>query len=62
MKPITFEDSEIECDKALYLFSKQNSFRVFMRRLSKSKLFDTFIMGLIVLSSVKLAADSYIVD
>lgn len=62
MKPITFEDSEIECDKALYLFSQQNRFRVFMLRLSKSKFFDVFIMGLILLSSVKLAADSYIVD
>ena len=50
----------IDCEKSLYIFAKMNWFRLFMYKLSKHKLFDNTIMALIALSSLKLAADSYL--
>jgi len=59
---VTFADADIECNRALYLFSQENWLRIKLFKLMKSKFFDNFVMGLIVLSSIKLAADSYIVE
>lgn len=53
--------SGITCDNALYVFHKMNPFRLFLYKVQKHKVFDNIIMGLIALSSVKLAADSYLV-
>jgi hypothetical protein len=50
----------IQCERSLYIFSKQNWIRLFMYKLSKHKLFDNVIMALIALSSLKLAVDSYL--
>jgi len=47
-------------DEGSYLFSKKNPFRLFMYKTYKHKLFDNTIMALIGLSSIKLAADSYL--
>lgn len=62
IKPVTFVDAEIECENSLYMFSQTNRFRIVLLRFSKSKFFDRSVMGLIVLSSIKLAMDSYIVE
>ena len=51
---------DIHCENSLYLFSKKNPFRLFMYKTYKHKLFDNTIMALIGLSSIKLAADSYL--
>lgn len=52
----------IECENSLYVFSKQNWLRQKMYILFKHKAFDNIIMGLIVLSSLKLASDTYYMD
>lgn len=62
IKKLTFADAEIECNRSLYLFSQQNWFRIKMFEFSKSKFFDNTVMVLIVFSSLKLAADTYIVE
>lgn len=62
IKPVTYVDAEIECERSLYLFSQQNAFRTALLRTYKTQHFDRFVMALIVLSSIKLAADSYIVE
>lgn len=62
VKKLTFKDAEIECNRSLYLFSQDNWFRKKMFDVSKSKVFDNSVMFLIVASSVKLAADTYIVE
>ncbi len=51
---------DVACEKALYLLSKQNKFRIFMYKMYKNKIFDNFIMLVIGLSSMKLAADTYL--
>lgn len=50
----------VHCEKAFYIFSKQNRFRIFVYKMQKHKLFDNTIMFLIALSSLKLAADTYL--
>lgn len=47
------------CENAMYIFNKKNPIRLFAYKVYKHKLFDNTIMFLIALSSVKLAADSY---
>lgn len=51
----------IKCEVSQYLFAKKNRFRIMCVKIMKHKMFDNFIMLLIALSSVKLAADSYLV-
>ena len=50
----------VECEFALYIFHKKGCFRLSLYKLQKNKLFDNTIMVLIALSSLKLAADTYI--
>ena len=52
----------VECEKSLYLFSKESKFRKLVYKIQKHKLFDNVIMFLIAVSSIKLAADSYLVS
>lgn len=49
----------VDCEQALYLFPKYSLFRDSCYRLYKNKYFDNFILGFILLSSFKLATDSY---
>lgn len=49
----------IECEFSLYLFKKQGCVRLMFYKLQKNKIFDNFIMFLIGVSSLKLAADTY---
>ena len=49
----------ISCNQSLFMFSKQNFVRIMFYKIVHSSAFDNFILGLIVLSSMKLAFDSY---
>lgn len=51
----------IRCEKSIYIFSKQNKFRLFCYKVQKHPLFDRFVMFLIAVSSLKLGIDSYLV-
>ena len=51
----------IKCEKSIYMFSKQNRFRLFCYKLQKHPVFDRFVMFLIAVSSLKLGIDSYLV-
>lgn len=52
----------VHCVMSLYLFHKENTFRLICYKIYKHKAFDNFIMLLIGLSSVKLAVDSYLTN
>lgn len=53
---------DVSCEMSLYMFSKDNPFRILCYHIISSKLFDHTIMVLIFLSSVKLASDTYFFD
>ena len=53
-----FEDNN--CDESLFLLSKTNKFRKFSYFLIKHPYFDNLILIIIIISSLKLAVDSYI--
>lgn len=52
----------IECNQSLYMFSKENRFRQVSYRLVKHPAWDNSIIVLIILSSLKLAFDTYLYD
>ena len=56
----------IYCNYAYYVFSKDNPFRYWSARMVKSEKwknkFETLILFLIILGSIKLAVDTYYVD
>jgi hypothetical protein len=49
----------VACALSVYLFSKDNRFRIACYRLWKHKLWESVVMALILLSSAKLATDTY---
>jgi len=49
----------VEANRSLYLFSKTNIIRIYAYKLYKWKVFENFVMFLIALSSLKLAAATY---
>ena len=51
----------IKCEKSIYMFSKQNRFRLFCYKLQKHPVFDRFVMFLIEVFSLKLGIESYLV-
>ena len=53
---------EVKCKVSFYLFNKRNRVRWFLFRVSKHNYFERVILGLIVVSSLKLAIDSYMMD
>ena len=53
---------EILADRSLYLFSRTSCFRRNIHFIQKHNYFESFIMLLIALSSVKLAMESYFVN
>ena len=53
---------EIMADNSLYLFNRTSCFRRNIHFIQKHHYFESFIMLLIALSSVKLAMESYFVD
>jgi len=50
----------IKCEKAFYFLRKENPIRRFCGRVVEAKYFETIILGMIVLNSIKLAYDTYI--
>ncbi len=50
------------CYESLFLFSQKSRLRRFLYRTIKNQYFDWVIIGFIVLTSIKLALDSYIED
>lgn len=52
----------INCSQSLWIFPKSNLVRIFCYRIVHSNLFDNLILGLIVISSFKLAADTYLIN
>jgi hypothetical protein len=51
--------SGVYAERALYLFTKQNFFRILVYKMVSNKLFDNIIMLVIALSSGKLAIATY---
>lgn len=49
----------IECAMSIYMFSKDSAFRTFCYKLWKHKLWENIVMALILLSSAKLASDTF---
>lgn len=58
VKPAIFKG--IKCQRSLYIFSKRNMFRRACYIIVKHKYFETVIFTAIVLSSIKLALDTFI--
>jgi len=50
----------VYCDRAFYLLSQENQFRIFIYKLCMSNQFEWFIMSLVILSSLKLVIDTYL--
>jgi hypothetical protein len=50
---------DVDCGQSLYLFPKYSLFRDSCYKLYKNKYFDNLILAFILLSSFKLATDSY---
>jgi hypothetical protein len=53
---------EIECSHSYHLFSKTNRFRILCYEISTSQKFETLILILIILSTIKLVIDTYIIN
>lgn len=53
---------EIECSHSYWLFSKTNRFRILCYKLSTSQKFETLVLILIILSTIKLVIDTYIIN
>lgn len=57
------EDFEgCECNLSFYILSKKNKFRIYLYRAVSHTGFETVILILIILSSIKLVIDTYIFD
>jgi hypothetical protein len=52
----------IECERSYYIFAKSSVFRILMNKISVSSRFESVILTLIVLSSMKLVYDTYIMN
>lgn len=59
-KKILFEG--VGCKRSYYIFSKQNTIRILCYKINKSHWFDNTILALIVLNSIKLIWDTYIIN
>jgi hypothetical protein len=51
----------IGCEYSFYLFSKTNKFRIFSYKLMKHTLWETSVLIMIALSSMKLGYDTYFI-
>lgn len=52
----------VECNKSFYIFSKENCFRKTMDRIYIHRYFEKVILTAIIISSIKLAIDTFITD
>lgn len=62
VKTIWSELEENMCFKSFYLFGKENLFRVSCYKFSKLRVFEGAVLSMIVLNSLKLALDTYIIE
>ena len=53
---------DVECEKAYWLFTKENPFRMLCFRVANSNKFENLILFLICTSSLKLVWDTYIIE
>ena len=51
--------NKLQCNYSLYLFSKENPFRLLLWKASSSTWFEGIVLGLIIIGSVKLSVDTY---
>ena len=49
-----------ECENSIYIFSQTNKFRIFCMKLIINKWFDRFILIIILLSTARLIADTFV--
>ena len=54
--------SGISCEQSLYFLKKNSFFRVVLYRIVRSSLFENFILLMIIISSMKLALDTYFIS
>ena len=59
-KKVDFEG--IECELSFYFLKKDNVIRIYLYRMVTHTGFETVILILIILSSIKLVVDTYIYD
>ena len=52
----------LQCERSYFVFSKTSFVRVFFHGLSQHPLFENFLLLLIILNSLKLVWDTYIID
>ncbi|CAI2364628.1 unnamed protein product [Moneuplotes crassus] len=62
IKPSKILYEGVECERAFFFISKSNPIRVWIYTLTQWAGFETIIMTLILLSSIKLIADTYILN
>ena len=53
---------DLPCQKSLYIFSKNNFFRFFSFKVINSKYFEAIILFIIILSSLKLTGDTFLLN
>ena len=49
-----------ECENSLYIFAQTNTLRIFCMKLIINKWFDRFILLIILLSTARLIADTFV--
>ena len=59
-KKVDFEG--VECELSFYFLTKNSKLRIYLYRMVTHTGFETVILILIVLSSIKLVVDTYIYD
>ena len=52
----------IACQRSFFVFSQQNRFRIAVYHITQSSKFETVILVMIILSSLKLVYDTYLLD
>ena len=62
IKPTKVLYEGVDCEKAYFFISKSNPVRMGIYKLTQLQGFETFILVLIILSSVKLIGDTYIIN
>ena len=62
IKPSKSLYEDVECEKSFFFISKSNPIRIFIYKLTMHKLFEAFILAIIVFSSIKLIVDTYLID
>lgn len=62
IKPVKPFYEGVECENAFFFINKQNPIRLLIYKLTKSKWFETFILVIIICSSIKLTVDTYLIN